>query len=1522
MNQLRSSLRPSLISASGVIALTAFICLSPNQKPQDEFGTAKEAQLTPASSPASSSPTVSWRRNLVTRTRSKAVDPVAIGSDLLDSFLGAGEGAPITFDLPGGQRARGAIGALGRSVDVPGAGYVHGRLTEPHPGFFFFQRQSRPGKAGEVVGVVRFDEADIAYRVTSSAAGPQLIAQKPDEVYCIELAPLFGEIEEAELPSDHPDDVTIPSYQNGVIPLQSFPGATGVLYLDFDGEDGPHAGWGEFDAASPNRSNAQIRDVWSRVAEDFAPFNLNVTTDLNVYLAAPEESRQRCIITPTDDASPGSGGAAYVGSFDWTGDTPCWAFVSSGKSAAEVISHELGHTLDLAHDGRFSPEEDYFAGHGEGEVGWAPIMGSGSSKNLSQWSKGEYLNANQTQDDLLKIATENNNVGFRADDHGGDFNSASHLNIQPDGSVSSDGVIETTGDIDAFRFSLHAAATVTLDASPAATGPNLDLMAELRDSGGVLLASDNPDLGIGASITLALAPGDYSLEVRGTGRGLLLDDGYSNYGSLGFYTISGTVPNSVLPDRFEIAENSPIDTPIGTVTPRANHGANPLQFSIASGNGSGMFGIDTALGTLTVADPAQFDFEAWTAGYELPEFELAVDIVDTVDGSANESIRVIVSLSNVNEAPTGTSPAPQIAILENTSPGTTVMKIDGHDPDYGDGLTFSIAGGDPGGIFAIDPGTGLITVAGPPSSSTQLTIDVRDSGTPALNDTVLLVVQVVSISGDQMAGSIRQTFFENISGADVSDLTGHPNFPNMPDSDELLSSFEAHRHGDNYGSTIRGYVIPPEDGDYTFWLASDGPGELYFSEDDDPGSAELIISVDEATGARTWLHQSDEFTLDAGEAYYIEVRFKEDTGDDHAAVAWQSESITREVIPGRYLAPFYQNYAPVVPASNLEVYYNSFETKVIGIPPTRDANEGDSITQYELLSGNDDGIFSIDPVTGAISVARFGQLEIGLDYPLVIRVTDSGAPGLSGTGTVTISAIDIGGFAPGGIVQEIWDDVEASGIGALTSDPRYPQHPTRRRILQGFDSGTNTGNEYGSRIRAYFIPPATGSYTFHFCSDDHGSLLLSTDDDPANATEIASVNGWTQRDEWDKYPSQTSSPIQLAAGTRYYIETIQKEDGGADHVQVAWTATGTAPSDYPTITVIDAALLEPFDGNVPPTWDGAPFAFSVDKSASIGDPVGTVTATDSEPVRYAILGGNSNGAFAIDPVSGALTVANPAPLATGQQILTVGAQDDGSGGFYPHATTTTEVTIVITLGGNSAPVALPRSFSIYTNTIPGSVIGEVFAFDQNRGDVLAFSLDTDTTPFSINSSTGRISLDEPLAPGATSVYVIPFTVTDAGGLTGGSTITVNITVPTDSDDDGLLDSWETRYFATVAVTGRNDDPDGDDIDNFTEMSFGTDPTIPDGGDGQETIQMYRSPAGDEMFLVYRRPKNYEDKGLSYTIVKSADMATWESASPQFLLSQDHPDGYSEWIWERIATSGAAIFIRVDVSQNLGGNEGA
>ena len=362
------------------------------------------------------------------------VDPLPIDTGIVARLVSTAEtGADITFALPGGEIAKGKVEWSQQRDGVPVL--VQGPLTAPRKGFFFFNVPPEAGVAGELVGFVRFDEGEVAYRVEPAANGkPQLVQRDIDEVMCRNLArhddaahdPSLPDadsgtdaaataehgdgviLDPENAPEDHPSNTAtgnIPAYQNGVVSLQSLPGASGVLYLDFDGEKGPFSSWGSFDAAHSGLTNTQIRQTWEHVAEDFAPFNLNVTTDLQVFLAAPKTSRMRCIISPS---SPVESGVAYVGSFNWGSDTVCWAGYRGDKVGFEVTSHELGHTLGLNHDGRTTPSEGYYGGAGSGEVGWAPIMGVSYYKNLTQWSKGEYPNANQLQDDLVVLANNNN----------------------------------------------------------------------------------------------------------------------------------------------------------------------------------------------------------------------------------------------------------------------------------------------------------------------------------------------------------------------------------------------------------------------------------------------------------------------------------------------------------------------------------------------------------------------------------------------------------------------------------------------------------------------------------------------------------------------------------------------------------------------------------------------------------------------------------------------------------------------------------------------------------------------------------------------------------------------------------------------------------------------------------------------------------------------------------------------------------------------------------------------------------
>jgi len=157
--------------------------------------------------------------------------------------------------------------------------------------------------------------------------------------------------------------------------------------------------------------------------------------------------------------------------------------------------------------------------------------------------------------------------------------------------------------------------------------------------------------------------------------------------------------------------------------------------------------------------------------------------------------------------------------------------------------------------------------------------------------------------------------------------------------------------------------------------------------------------------------------------------------------------------------------------------------------------------------------------------------------------------------------------ATGSILQELWWNVP----GSLVSDIPVNTPPSASYQLTSFETATNVGNNYGQRIRGYLCVPQNGNYTFYIAGDDRCELWLSTDDDPMKKTKIASVPYYTGVREWNKYASQKSVPIALAAGKKYYIEALHKEGPYSDNLAVGWQSSPTSP-----ISVIPGSNLSPY----------------------------------------------------------------------------------------------------------------------------------------------------------------------------------------------------------------------------------------------------------------------------------------------------------------------------------------------------------
>jgi hypothetical protein len=331
--------------------------------------------------------------------------------------------------------------------------------------------------------------------------------------------------------------------------LSSLPGAAATIFLDFDGHYVNSAVWQNgtpFTCAPANMTDAQITEAFNRVSEDYRPFNVNISTDSTVFLAAPLDKRIRVVITSTSAWYPGVGGISYVGSFTWGDDTPCFVFCdklgpNNTKMVAECCSHESGHAVGLSHqskyDGSCNLTATYNDGVGSGEVSWAPIMGNSYYRNMSGWNNGPTpYGCTQVQDNLSIITTQNG-FTYRKDDYTDNIdNKTTAIKIS---TIPINGIITTTTDQDAFKFTIADNSNFSIDVTPFSVagnneGADLDVKVALYNANKTLLATYDPENKMSVTIDTILNAADYYLVVQGAG-----NKNVSDYGSLGSYKITG-----------------------------------------------------------------------------------------------------------------------------------------------------------------------------------------------------------------------------------------------------------------------------------------------------------------------------------------------------------------------------------------------------------------------------------------------------------------------------------------------------------------------------------------------------------------------------------------------------------------------------------------------------------------------------------------------------------------------------------------------------------------------------------------------------------------------------------------------------------------------------------------------------------------------------------------------------------------------------------------------------------------------
>lgn len=513
---------------------------------------------------------------------------LSLGLLSVPSFAGSGNAKPRTF----------GIGFPGKVEDLPQSDFKAYLQSLPP--------QAR-GKALQTLRKFQFTELDL----------PFIKADPEGGVYFADVFPQKAGPDSAELTV--PVAEAIP--ESEIFLLHSRPGSTNKIFLDFDGENISGTAWNSGAAATyyakpydpsgndtitqacslpgtpplytVNYSSAELADIgeiWHRIAEDYAPFDVDVTTEepatFDRYTGHILFTQDVDLCGQNMPSCCSAGGVAYVGVFGasnyHTYYSPALIYfnkLGSLTSRPEAASHEMGHNLSLGHDG--TSTESYYLGHGSADTSpvdlnsWAPIMGAGYYRNVTQWSQGDYPDAvlygqggnyQATTDDLLAIAGY---LGYRADDHGDSIATAAALSVQGDGTIAvtnpetdphnfspeNKGVIGNRNDVDYFYFDTGAGAvSITIEPAWAAfyrtatrRGANLDIMATLYDSTGTIVTSDEPTDDTDAHLSATVAAGRYYVAIDGVGNAGNTNDpanenyGYDDYASIGEYFISGAV---------------------------------------------------------------------------------------------------------------------------------------------------------------------------------------------------------------------------------------------------------------------------------------------------------------------------------------------------------------------------------------------------------------------------------------------------------------------------------------------------------------------------------------------------------------------------------------------------------------------------------------------------------------------------------------------------------------------------------------------------------------------------------------------------------------------------------------------------------------------------------------------------------------------------------------------------------------------------------------------------------------------
>ncbi|MEM9004394.1 MAG: cadherin domain-containing protein [Cyanobacteria bacterium P01_F01_bin.86] len=867
----------------------------------------------------------------------------------------------------------------------------------------------------------------------------------------------------------------------------------------------------------------------------------------------------------------------------------------------------------------------------------------------------------------------------------------------------------------------------------------------IGDGGGELFAID-PDTGELTITDLTQidfeTTSTYELTVSAT------DDSEGLLSSEAVITVEVTDVNEapeIVDQAFEIAENSPAGSAVGTVLAEDEDTGQSLTYTITSGNEDGFFVLDSATGDITVSETAVLNFEDGPT-----VFNLALEVTDDdAENPQTSSANVTISITDVSEPPVVEDQT--FTIAENPTE-SLVGTVVAEDEDTGETLSFAIIGGDEEGLFEIDETTGEITITDltqidfEVQSQYFLTVAVRDSADFPLTDTALITIDVTDVN--------------DIPVIEAQEFTVDENSP----ANTLVGTVVA----TDQDSSISNYAITAGN-EAGFFTINATTGEITVAE-----GADLNFESELNT-----------FTLT------VEVT-DDDVEDPQTSSA--DFTITLNDV----------EEAPVIEDQAFTIDENPAEV-LVGTVPADDEDTDDTVS-FAITAGNEAGVFSIDTLGNIlITDPELVDFETQSQYVLTITATDS--TDLTDTATVTIDVTDVNELPTitvENVIPELPEDLlVTSAVKVADIVVTDDDLGTNTLSLSGEDADQFeiVGDDLFLKVGATLDFETQPQLDVTIEIDD--TEIGTTPDDSVDvAIAVTDVNEAPiiEDQTFDSIPenSEIGQLIGNIVATDEDDDSLEFEiidgappntfdidQGGALFVTNPDQLDFETQPEY-TLTVLvndpdgldDTAIItfSVTDVNEPPVLSDATFSVSENRQ---GGTVGSleVTDVDSDAFTFTILSGNELGNFELDATTGEITVADGAEIDFEAGPQTYSLEVEVSDGQLSDTTT---VTIDVTDIDESPIIDTSvLEFEVDEDSPSGTVVGTVSASDPENVP-LTYSLTSGNEDgfFEIDND-GEITVTEEAAldfEGGPNSFSLDVTVSDGNPETADVTeaITINV----------------------------------------------------------------------------------------------------------------------------------------------------